>query len=99
MYWCHLKREVAGGCIGVVTLLGGLGDLGIWGVELGCTKICVLSDGCLGRRAVANVVLVSRVNTLLRDGSRSERMCGGLLGVCVLWETIYLCCAKTRYNQ
>lgn len=64
-----------------------------WGVELGCTKICVFSDGRIGRRAVADVVLASRFNTLLRDGSRSERMCG------VLRETIHLCCAKTRYDQ
>ena len=74
----------------------GFGDLG---VELGCTKICVFSDGCLGRRAVANLVLFLWVMTLLSDRSRSERMYGGLLGVCGLWEAIHLCCAKTRYDQ
>ena len=35
VYWCHLKREVAGEWRGVVTLLG---SLGIWGLSWAVRK-------------------------------------------------------------
>jgi hypothetical protein len=60
----------------------------IWGfvellvVELGCTETCVLSDGSLGRCALADVVLFLRTKWLLSDVSRSERINGG--AVCVV---------------
>ena len=60
VYWCHLKREVAGEWRGVVTLLGGLGTGGlrIWGLSWAVRKSAFSAMDVLGgAQYVADVVL------------------------------------------